>query len=481
MLNDEAPAFARNGRKLKLAAGAAAKKENARAVPFDRGPQGTLAAEIAKMQRDRLRYCWKRKAWFAFDGQRWREHGDDVANAAMRELAMHYYGLAAEERNDAERKRLGKLAEMADAAKGRKDVLELTRAEPGMSIELDAFDRDPWLLNVANGTIELQTGTFREHRAIDYQLKQSPVEYDRNATAPTWSKFLGEIMAEDADLIAYLQRLVGYCATGVIREHVLPILWGGGRNGKGTFIALIDYVLGEYAVPLPDGMLLAQKFHRHPAELMTLYGARFAVSQEINRGGELNAARVKSLTGGDRISARGMRQNFRALDPTHKIVLVANHRPVVREQTNAMWQRINLVPFTVTFANPDEKLREKLLTEASGILNWIIDGCLAWQREGLNPPAKVGVATEEYRAASDLIGQFIADCCRTDRALTCSKTELLLAFNQWATREGHDEMKVGELHDAMLERGFSEGRTGKRGRFWKGIAMQIENDDWQQG
>jgi len=455
------------------------KRENARATALERGPQGTLAEDMAHLHRDRLRYCWHWKMWLAFDGRRWREHGEDLAHSAVRDLALDYYKRASEELGDAEkRKLLAKLAELADAARGRKDILVLAQAEPGMSIQLDAFDRDPWLLNVANGTIELQAGTFREHRAMDYQRKLSPVDYDPTATAPTWTAFLERIMDGNPALIGYLQRLAGYCATGVVREHVLPIFWGNGRNGKGTFIAALQHVLGEYARALPEGMLLARKHDQHPTELMTLFGTRFATAQEIKRRAELNEARVKSLTGGDRFSARSMYKDFVDFDPTHKLVLVTNHQPVVKEQTPAMWERLALVPFTVTIpaAERDDKLGDKLRAEASGILNWIIQGCRAWQLEGLNPPDEVRAATNEYRAASDIVGQFIGEWCNLDAGLQCPKSNLHASFNDWARRDGHEEISQAEFRDAMLERGFRDGRTNSL-RYWQGIALRANHDE----
>jgi putative DNA primase/helicase len=232
-------------------------------------------------------------------------------------------------------------------------ALDLARSGPGIPILPEEMDRDPWLLNCGNGTVELRTGTLREHRREDLLTRLCPTEYHPDATCPSWLRFLESIFQKDRPLITFVQRLLGYCLTGDVSEQILPIFWGGGANGKSTLVNVILQTLGgDYAMKAPQDLLVVHRGERHPTELADLFRMRLVVTSESSEGARLNEALIKDLTGGEPIRARRMKEDFWQFDPTHKVMLLTNHKPRVVGTDTAVWRRLRLVPFEVTFWDP---------------------------------------------------------------------------------------------------------------------------------
>lgn len=442
---------------------------------------GQCAQDFAELHGARMRFCWEWKTWLVYDGTRWVEDPGAGPAEALREMALDYYHQAGDAPDSDRRKRLAKLAEHADQAKRRRDILESARSEPGIRIMPDAFDRDPWLFNVQNGTIDLRTGTLQKHDPKDHLRKVSPAAFDPAAEAPVWRGFLSSIMNDDAELVAYLQRWAGYTLTGVIRDHVLPVFFGAGRNGRSTFINAMADILGPYMVALPEGMLMHRKSQPHPTELMMLAGARLATSNEINSDAQLAEQRVKSLTGGDTFAARGMYQDFRQIEPTHKLVLITNHRPEVRDTSPAMWERIHLVPFERTFDHNerDPELGSKLKAESAGILRWAVEGCLEWQRRGqrIDPPQAIRSATEDYRTEADVVGRFIAERCEVAKGLSVATSKLYSAFTQWAESGKEPTLPLRRFGEELSSRGFKAVKGAKGMRSREGIKVRPNDDE----
>jgi putative DNA primase/helicase len=279
--------------------------------------------------------------------------------------------------NDSEKKRLQAILAWSfksESAARINAMIDLARSEPGIPILPDQLDREPWLLNVQNGSIELRTGKLREHRRDDYITKLAPVEYDEAATCPTWDGFLDRIMDHNRDVMGYLQRAVGYSLTGDVSEQVIWFLYGCGANGKSTFLGAILALLGDYAMQAVSDLLMAKNHEAHPTERADLFGKRFVCTIETEEGKRLAEALMKQMTGGDRMRARRMREDFWEFPPTHKIFLAANHKPTVRGTDHAVWRRIKLVPFTVriTDAEKDRQLPEKLKKEVLPGLQWVV-------------------------------------------------------------------------------------------------------------
>lgn len=339
-------------------------------------------------------------------------------------------------------------------------------------VGVEQFDADPWLLNVANGTIDLRTGELREHRREDLLTKLCPVPFDPDATCPTFEGFLDRILP-DPEVHAFVQRAVGYALTGSTREQVLFILWGGGANGKTTLVEALLAVLGDYGLMTPTDTIAARRETSIPNDVARLRGARFVGAIETDENRRLAEARVKQLTGSDTISARHMRAEWFDFKMSGKLFLATNHKPVIRGTDYAIWRRIRLVPFTITIPD-DEKdgaLPDKLLAEAPGILRWAVDGCAAWQHEGLGAPEAVSVATDDYRTEQDVLGEFIRDCCSTHPDASCTAAELYDAFADW---HGGRPMNKKTFGLRLQERGFEPSRRyrdGRQQRCWDGIGL----------
>jgi len=372
---------------------------------------------------------------------------------------------------------ISKHAWRAEQEPRRKAMLALVKAEKPIPMAHEDFDKDRMLLNIQNGTLDLRTGKLKPHDRGDFITRILPVAYNSEATCPRWSKFLTEVLP-DEETIAFIQRAIGYSLTGSVAEHVLFFCFGAGANGKTVFLNTLLGLLDEFAASVPTSILLAARGEAHPTELTTLHSRRVVVCQETPGGRGWNEERVKSITGGDRISARRMREDFWEFEPTHKLWVAGNHKPIVRGQDEGIWRRLRLVPFerVVPEGERDAKLADKLRAELPGILAWAVRGCLAWQRDGLGVSAKVKEATADYREESDRLGPFLAECCQTEPAAVVSRAAIYLHYVEWSKAQGERwPMSDKSFAEALRGRGIDEHWThnanSKRCRGWRGIAL----------
>ena len=343
-------------------------------------------------------------------------------------------------------------------------MLRLAQSE--LAVTPGQFDGNPMLLTCPNGTIDLESGRLREHRRQDFITKLCPTPFDQAAQCPQWTQFLSSIFPPK--VAGYMKRFLGDCATGDIREQIFTCLWGDGSNGKSVLLETMQFVLGEdYAGKAPDGLLMARDGEQHPTEVASLFGKRLVVATETKEGARLNESRVKALTGGDKITARRMREDFWEFHPTHKLIVCSNHKPKITGQDHGIWRRVRLIPFLVRFWDADtapkhgedrdpkfradKLLLGKLKAEAPGILAWLVEGCLEWQRDGLRPPAEIGAATEKYRAEEDVVQQFVEEFCdlANDPEMKIRASELYSAFRKWAESSGE---RTGHGQKAFTQR-----------------------------
>ncbi len=350
-------------------------------------------------------------------------------------------------------------------------MIAAARTEEGIAVTPSAFDRDPWLLNVANGTLDLRSGVLRPADRADRLTKLAPVAYDPAARCPTWLTFLDRVLDGKAEVIAFLQRAVGYSLTGDISEHCLFLLFGTGRNGKSTFLETLSATLGDYAMTTPTDTLLVRREGGIPNDLARLPGARLVSASESEAGRNLAEALVKQLTGGDTISARFLQAEFFDFKPSFKLWFRTNHKPTIKGTDDGIWSRIKLIPFTqrIPDSEMDKRLPERLVAELPGILTWAIDGCLAWQREGLGTPTAVAQATAEYRGEMDVLATFLADCCEVGPDHRCTAKELYGAYTRWAEESGERVASQKAFGLRLAERGFVSARAHGGVRLWAGL------------
>lgn len=366
----------------------------------------------------------------------------------------------------------GRKSERSSTVQG---LLKVARAE--LLSDYQLFDADPWSLNLQNGTLDLRSGEMHPHRAEDLLTKMAGCSYDENALCPRWESFLSRILADQPGLIRFVHKAVGYSLTGLTSEQCFFVMHGCGANGKSTFIEIITEMLGDYAKSIPRGLLMSQKNESHPTEKADLFGSRFAATTEVTAGAQWDEEKVKSLTGGDRIKARRMREDFWEFSPTHKLWISTNHEPVTKDNSEGFWRRVRMIPFTVTIPveERDPHLLDTLRAELPGILSWAVRGCCLWQHEGLSIPHEVEEATAAYRNSQDVFGRFLNECCELDprqggKAFRVQATALHESYCAWAVRHREAALSQSVIAERMKERGFQVRKISVN--FWIGLRLK---------
>lgn len=320
--------------------------------------------------------------------------------------------------------------------------------------------------------IELRSGVARPSRPEDYATKSTAVA--AGGDCPLWLAFLDRVTGGDGELQAYLQRVAGYCLTGITSEHVLFFLHGYGANGKSVFLNTLMGVWGDYAVVAQMETFVETHNDRHPTELAFLRGARLVIAQETEQGRRWAESKIKVLTGGDPITARFMRQDFFTFTPQFKLMIAGNHKPALTSVDEAIRRRIHLIPFTITIP-PDERdpqLADKLRAERAGILAWAVEGCLEWQRIGLAPPEAVRAATDEYLAEEDVFSSWIAECCATGKDHWEKFQVLWNGFKAWAERANERPGTRKAFAQTLKSHGFVPKKE-RQIRGYEGISLVV--------
>lgn len=420
-----------------------------------------------------IRYCYRWSKWLHWDGRRWQIDENGAVHRFAKDTARKMCQEAATiDDKDARKAHVG-WSFTSESRARIESMLALATSEEGIPITPDDMDGDPWLFNCLNGTLDLKTGNLRGHRRGDCITQLCPIEYDPSARCPLWDQTLDLFFAKDAELIDYFDRLCGYALVGVIRDHIMPIAYGKGCNGKSTILGTLLEAFGpDYAMKCPPDMLMAKKNDAHPTERTDLFRKRLVVAIESETGRRLNETMVKELTGGDRIRARRMREDNWEFKPTHTLIMATNHKPVIRGTDRGIWRRLKLIPFTVSVEGDqdDKEMPEKLRKELPGILARCVRGCLKWQQKGLDEPESVRKATEGYRREQDVLASFMEEHTLQGPQYRVRCNELYARYKQ--ETEGGNEfvMSLREFGEAMKERGIDTRRSD--GKWYIGIALR---------
>lgn len=424
-----------------------------------------------------VRYIGNWDRYYVWDGVCWRHDtsGEVLRRAKLTARSIRDEATTIRESGEDDRAtETLKHALRSESGSRIREMVNCARVESAIASTPDMFDSDPLLLTCPNGTVDLRTGELRACQRGDLITKCTSTPYEPGATADRWLACVERWMGGNERLIAFLQRALGASITGLTGDRVLYFCFGPGANGKSVLIDTIQDIADDYAKSVRPEALMVKQGNDIPNEIAALVGARFVATTEIEEGSRLAESLVKQLTGGDRISARFLRAEFFEFRPVMKIWMAGNHKPNVRGTDQAIWDRILTIPFT-TVIPPEERdprLRDKLRDEWPGILAWIVQGCLIWLRDGLNPPDDVRAATDEYRREMDALGQFLEDCCESDPQFVVSAGKLYERYAQWASDAGEKRAWTKTMLGRKLhERGYIDTRVMTT-RFWEGLDLK---------
>ena len=441
------------------------------------------ARRVVAIAGSRLRYVTPWRRWLVWDGARWARDDTGAADRVAKDVARAVTRRAAKDLADAggddsTLKAALKAALRLESASAVRGILALAATEHGVAISPARLDSYPHLLNVANGVLDLNTGELLDHDPELLLTKVTTAAYYEDATAPEFEKFLQRIQPEEA-MRLFLRRLLGHSLHGAQVEHVLPVGYGSGANGKSTLFAAAVAALGEYAGTTDPTLLVERGYDTHPTGVADLHGLRLAFTHETDERRPLAEGTVKRLTGGDRIKARRMREDFWEFTPSHTLFLLTNHRPTVRGTDDGIWRRLRLVPFDVSI--PEEErdldLPDKLADERDGILTWLVAGHRDWHQDGLAEPERVREATATYRHDEDALARFLGE--RTHQAPTSTisvqSSLLFREWSSWCAGEGVEPGTQTAFSRDLTDRGYTN-RKSHGNTVWNGLGLRTRDD-----
>jgi len=414
--------------------------------------------------------------WMTWDGKRWVKDAFGAVVEMSKEIGKIFAAEASAiraEEYDAASKYKTKLAAFAKKILDAPNkVADVAKSDPAIALRIEHFDQKPYLFNCANGVIDLRSGELRPHDPALLLTKCSPVTYQLNADAPTWDRFMLRVMNRDQSMVAYVERLFGMALSGDTREQVMAILYGTGANGKTTFSETLRFIFADYADVARQESLMVQPNRSVPHDLAEMRGARLVVANEPSESGQLDASRVKELTGGEMVKARQLYKESFTYRPEFLLTLVTNWQPEVQGADLALARRLHLIPFTETIpeGERDPELPRKLREESEGILTRLVQGCLSWQKKGLCPPEKVRSATTRYMSDNDLLGQFIEEHCETGPELSEKSSKLLMEYQTFASHRAETRISQRRF-SALMDRRFNRGRHSA-GVYFLGVRLR---------
>lgn len=428
--------------------------------------------------KGKIKYCYQMDKWLIWDGKKWVIDSADKITVKAGECVRSMYDFLSKISDDDVRKKLFNHAMKSEDARKLSAMIRLAKGR--MTVSVDELDQDQWLINSPTGIIDLRTGALLPHDPEKNMTKMITANYDSFAECPVFEKFIHDIFNGNENLVKFMQRFLGYCLTGDTREQQFVIAHGDGRNGKGTLLNLISEILADYGKTTPTEVLYSKKFDKASNDVARLAGARFVVASEGEKGKKFDEPLIKKMTGQDMLAARYLYKETFEFMPQFKLILMTNDKPVASEDDAALWERIQLVPFNQKFlgekANKNLKYQLREPNELSGILQWLIAGCLEWQRIGLQPPQEVILATQEYRSENDKLQDWIDDCCVVNEKLISSPKDLYRNFQTWCLSNGEKFIMIHKhFVKSLAKHGFHQFAGTGNYQKTRGIALMARD------
>lgn len=423
--------------------------------------EDAIALSFCKSNPD-LRYVNTWGKWMTWNGKHWIE---DETLSTYDAIRKHIRNVARGQKEFSK-------------AKSVSAIEQLARSDRRYAATSDQWDVDDWILNTQGGIVDLHSGKTKEHYRQAYLRKITAAT--PSGGCPNWSKFLADITGNDREYIEFLKRVSGYALTGSIREHALFFLFGTGGNGKGTFLNTLKHVFGDYATVAPTETFTESKNERHPTDLAMLQGSRLVIAQETEEGKPWAEAKIKTLTGGDPITARFMRRDFFTYQPKFKLLIASNHKPRLKNVDEAMKRRFYLLPFNQCFngARKNNEMDTILINESNGILKWMIEGCRNYLNDGLKPPEIVTAATKDYFETENIFAAWLDECCERGPDQWDTAARLFGSWKQFAEIANEYPGKQNTFGERLAGEGFVSGNTATRGgRHWKGLKLKPSDFD----
>ena len=411
---------------------------------------------------NRFRFNHTRGKWMEWTGERWKMDETGMARHEMIELVERM-----RQADPQNRRALGKLSFSGAALGG-------AQFQPQLAVIQEQFDGDPYLLGTPTGYVDLRTGKHHKPDRTKMISKSTAVAPDRRKTPKRWIKFIKWACGGDEELVAYIQKFLGYCLSGLMKEEIMTFVYGSGGNGKGVMLSVIAHILGDYYVNTPASTFMATNKNEHATELARLNGARLVSASETGEDDKWNIPRIKEITGNENpISARFMRQDFFEFWPTCKLLIIGNNKPQIGDVDPAIARRLRLIEFTQRPTVADADLKEKMEDEYDGILGWMVKGFQMYLEEGLNPPANVLKASTAYLTSQDIVAQFLDEWTEVKPEGILLKKDITLAIQLFTKQNGiTSKIPATRVYKKLIEhRGYEDGQTYRKDRCFKGLRL----------
>ena len=426
------------------------------------------AKRFAQLLSGQVYWCPSQNNWYEWDRKRYKPIPKESLLRIATSVVLRCRAIAELIADKKVRQETLQYIHRCESLASIRNMIGLAKAF--LAIDLEEFDRDRMLFNAANGTLDLRTGAISKHDPGNLISKLCPYEIADTPDCPTFLRFIDEITCWREELSAFLQVCAGIWLSGDTTVQKFSLIYGTGNNGKSVYLNSIRRCLGEYAIVMTSNSLLLRKHSEIPNDVAALRGYRLVICSEAEKGERLAEARVKLLTGGDEVAARFLYGEYFAYRPQCKIVFCTNHLPRIQGSDHAIWRRIVLIPFdhVVRPEDVNPKLEEQLMAEAPGILRWMAEGFLRYQKEGLVTPQVVRDAVAGYRESEDRLGEFLTDMTDHDSAALIRSSDLYRGYVEWAKNSGTEMLSQRTFSEAMSERGMRK-RTTKTGKYWVGL------------